>query len=80
MLIKLIKHQQPDVDKTYSYIKDPFKSKYQLLINGNKKVGIEHLKSAKEITEYSQTIDVYKNLEDYNTAKKITLLIVLDGI
>ena len=32
-LLKIIKHQQPDVDKIYLYIKDPFKSMYQLLVN-----------------------------------------------
>ena len=35
--LNLIKHQWPDIDKIYWYIKDPFESKYQLLINGGKK-------------------------------------------
>ena len=39
-LLNLIKHQQPDTDKIYLYVKDPFKSKYQLLNNGREKVGI----------------------------------------
>ena len=34
VLLNLIKHQQPDVDKIYLYVKDPLQSKYQLLING----------------------------------------------
>ena len=42
MLLNLIKHQQPDIDKIYLYIKDPFESKYQLLINGRENVGIEN--------------------------------------
>ena len=33
VLLILIKHQQPDIDKIYLYVKDPFESKYQLLIN-----------------------------------------------
>ena len=33
-LLDLIKHQQPDNDKNYLYVKDPFESKYHLLING----------------------------------------------
>ena len=37
VLIDLIKHQRPDIDKIYSYVKDPFKSKYQLHINKKKK-------------------------------------------
>ena len=36
VLLKLIKHQQPDIDKISIYVKDPFGSKYQLLINGKK--------------------------------------------
>ena len=28
-LLNLIKHQRPDIDKTYLYVKDPFESKYQ---------------------------------------------------
>ena len=34
MLLNLIKHQRPHIDKIYLYTKDPIKSKYQLLING----------------------------------------------
>ena len=41
MLLNLIKHQQPDIDKIYLYVKDPLKSKYQLFINGREKVGIK---------------------------------------
>ena len=41
VLLNLIKHQRPDFDKIYLYVKDPFRSKYQLLINGREKVGID---------------------------------------
>ena len=34
VLLNLIKHQEPDIDKIYLYVKDPFESKYKLLING----------------------------------------------
>ena len=33
VLLNLIRHQQPGVEKTYLHFKDPFGSKYQLLIN-----------------------------------------------
>ena len=67
MLLNLIKHQRPDVDKIYLYVKHPFKSKYQLLINGREKVVIENLKNPKTFLDYLQTIDdVFENLEDYN--------------
>ena len=45
VLLNLIKHQRPDIDKIYFYVKDPFKSKYQFLINRREKVGIENLKN-----------------------------------
>ena len=36
--------KQPDIDKIYLYAKDPFESKYQLVINGREKVEIEKIK------------------------------------
>ena len=33
VLLNLIKHQRPDIDKMCLYVKDPSKSKYQLLFN-----------------------------------------------
>ena len=53
----VIKDQRPGIDKIYVYIKDPFESKYQLLINGREKVGNENLKNLKALIDYSQTID-----------------------
>ena len=41
--------------------KDPFESKYRLLINGRKKAGITKLKNPKAFIAYSQIIhDVYE--------------------
>ena len=81
MLLNLIKLQQPDIDKLYLYVKDPFKSKYQLLINGREKVGIEILVRPRAFIDCSQIIgDCYENLEDYNPAKKIRVLIVFDDM
>ena len=63
VLLNLIKHQQPDINKIYLYVKDAFKSKYQLFINGTEKVGSKTLKIPKAFINYSQTIDhVYENL------------------
>ena len=31
-LLNLIKHQRPEIDKFYLYVKDPFKSQKQLLV------------------------------------------------
>ena len=61
---------------TYIYIKDPFESKYELLIiliNGR-----ENFKNPKTFSGYSQTTDdVYENLEDYDPTKKKRVLITI---
>ena len=33
VLLNVIKHQRSDIDKIYLYVKNPFESKYQLLMN-----------------------------------------------
>ena len=52
VLLNLIKHQRPYIEKIYLYVKDPFESKHQLLINGREKVGIKKLKNPKSFIEY----------------------------
>ena len=52
VLLNLIKQQQPDIDKIYLYVKDPFESKYQLLINGREKVGIKTIRNPKAFIDY----------------------------
>ena len=81
VLLNLIKHQQPDINKIYLYIIDPLESKYQLLINRREKVEIENLRNPKVFIDYSQTTDdVDENLEDYNPTKKRRVLIVFDDM
>ena len=81
VILNLIKRQRQDIDKIYLYVKDPFESKYQLLINGREKVKIKNLKNPKAFIDYSQRIDdVYDNLEDHNSTKKRRVLIVSDDI
>ena len=81
VLLNLIKHQRPDIDKIYLWVKDPFESKCQLLINERGKVEIKELKNPKALIDYSGTIDdVYENLEDYNPTKKGKVLIVFDDM
>ena len=74
-LLNLIKNQQPDSDNIYLYVKDPFKSKYELLIKEREKVGIKNLKNPKKFVDYSQTID-----EIDNPTKKRRVLIVFDDM
>ena len=72
-------NNQPDIDKIYLYVKDPYEAKYQYLINKREKVGLDHFKDPKAFMEYSNDIeDVYKNIENYNPGKKRKILIVFD--
>ena len=43
--------------KRYLYVKNPFESKYQFLINRREKVGIKKFKNPKSLIDYSQTMD-----------------------
>ena len=52
MLLILIKHHWPDIDKIYLYIKDSFETKYQLLINEREKVEIQILKNPNAFIDY----------------------------
>ena len=49
--------------------KDPYESKYQLLI---KKVGLKYFKDPKTFIEFSNVIkDVYPNIDDHNPGNNI---------
>ena len=80
ILLNLIGNQ-PDIDKTYLYAKDPYEAKYQYLINKREGVGINHFKDPKAFIEYSSDIhDVYKNIDEYNPDKENKILIVFDDM
>ena len=79
-LLNLI-NNQPDIDKIYSYEKDPYEAKYQYLINKHEKVGLNHFNDPKAFMEYSNDMqDLYKNIEEYNPIKKRKVLIVFDDM
>ena len=81
VLLNLRKRQQPDINKSYSYVKGPFESKYHLLISGRENVEIKTIQYPKAFIEYSQKIDdVYENLEGYNATTKMRVLIVFDNM
>ena len=80
LLLNLIENQ-PDIDNIYLYAKDPYKSKYQYLINKREGVGTNHFKDPKAFIDYSNDMhDVYKNIEDYNPDKENKILIVFDDM
>ena len=64
-------NQQPDIDKTYLYTKDPYEAKYQFLINKRGSAGLKHFNDSKAFIEYSDDMDhIYRNIEEYNPDKK----------
>ena len=71
VLLNLIKHQRPDINKTYLYVKDPLESNYRLFMNGREKVEIENFPNPKAFLDSSRKVDnPYENLEDYSSTKK----------
>ena len=74
-------HSQPDIDKIYLYVKDPYEDKYQYLINKRESVGINHLNDSKAFIEYFNDMHkVYKNIDNYNPDKENKVLIVFDDM
>ena len=48
----------------FIYAKDPYETKYQLLIEKREKVGLKHCNDPKPFTEYSNDMwGVYKNID-----------------
>ena len=65
-LLNLI-NKQPDIDKIYFYVKYPYESKYQFLINERESIGLKHFNDPKAFNEYSNDMqDVYKNTDKHN--------------
>ena len=68
-LLNLIENQ-PDIDKIYLYVKDPYEVKYQYLINILEKVGLKHFNDPKAFIQYLNNMqDVYKNIDECNIDK-----------
>ena len=63
-LLNLINHE-PDIDKIFLYAKDPYESKYQLLIKKRESTGLKYLNESKAFIEYSNDMDdIYKDIEE----------------
>ena len=60
----------PEIDKIYLCAKDPYKAKYQYLINKREDVGIDHFNDPRAFIEHSNDMrDVYKNIDEYSPDK-----------
>ena len=74
-LLNLIDNQ-PDIDKSYLYVKDPFHAKYQFLINKRESTGLKHFNDPETFIEYLNVMrDLYKNIEKCNSCKEHRILI-----
>ena len=63
------------------YAKDPYKAKYQFLINKQESTGLKHLNESRTFIEYSNNMDdIYKNIEEYNPNIKMKIIISFDMI
>ena len=61
------------------YVKNPYETKYQLLINPRESTGLKHFSNPKAFIECSNDMDdIYKNIEEYNPDEKI--LIIFDDM
>ena len=78
-LLNLINHE-PDIDRISLYAKDPYETKYQLLINKRESTGLKYLNDPNTFIEYSNKMDIYKNTEEPNLNKKRKILIAFDMI
>ena len=73
-LLNPINHE-PDIDKIYLYVNDPYEGKYQLLINKTESTGLKYLNDSKAFIGYQNDMnDIYKNIEEYNPNKKRSIL------
>ena len=61
-LLNLINNEL-DFYKIYLYAKDPYKTKYEFLINKRENTGLKHFNDPKAFIEYSNDMhDVYKDI------------------
>ena len=66
--------------KSYLYAKDPYKSNYPPLIKKREDAGIKHYNDSKVFMEYSNTMDVYSNINDYTSNRNRKILIAFDDM
>ena len=80
LLFNLISHQ-PDIYKIYSYVKDPYDEKYQLLVTKTEGIGLKLLNDSKTLIEYLIDMNnICENIEEYNPNVEPKIMIVFDDI
>ena len=59
-LLKLI-NNEPGIDKIYLFLKDPYETKYKLLINKRKITGLKCLSNSKPLSNTQMIQIIFKN-------------------
>ena len=68
-------------EKNKLYAKDPYKTKYQFLMNTWKCEGVKHCNDSKSFTEYENDTDnIHENIEEYNPNKERKMLFMFDDM
>ena len=72
---------QPDINKIYLYAKDPYKAKYQFLINKRESTALKHFNDPKAFIEYSNDMqDIYRTKDEYSQGENRKILMVFDDM
>ena len=62
---------KPNIDQIDLYAKDPYKSKYRLIINKREIIDLKHFNDTKVCIQYSNDmVDLHKNIEENSNKKK----------
>ena len=77
-LFNLIWHQ-PDIDKSYLYVKDPYEAKCQFLIDTQGSTSLKNWMMLKLLLNIDMA-NIYTNVEEYNQNKKLKILIFFDNM
>ena len=65
-------NRQTNIDQIDLYAKDPYESKYRLIINKREIIGLKHFNDTKDCIQYSNDMaDLHKNIDE-NSKKKNT--------
>ena len=62
-----VTYQQPVIDKTYLFAKDPYEARYQFLMIKRERADLKYFNDCKAFIEYSNDMDdICTNIEEYN--------------
>ena len=74
-------NEQKVIDKIYLYAKELSERKYKYLIKNCENAVIKHLNDSKAFIECSNAMDnIYENINNYNSNRRIKILIVFDDM